>query len=309
MDSKQIAILVAAALVLIAVTVFVCRYIYMRKAENKVKYMLDALSDGELNFRFHETGKQDLNSLLNQLKAHFDTDISNMIEDNEAESWSKLIRVLTHEIMNTVTPISTLSDALKDAEPQQMKEGLETISASSKNLIQFVQSYRDLTRIPTPVRKALMVKDLAETVISLTSEQASETGAQIHYIEKSPDILIYADESQISRILINLIRNALQAGATKVDIIGEIDAMERVNIYVANNGPAISEENQKQIFVPFFTTKSDGSGIGLSVSRQIMRLHGGSLRLLRSTPASDPATSTTNTNPTTATTIFALTFK
>jgi len=283
MDSKQIALLILAAILLIAVVVLICRHIYTRKAEKKVKYMLDALSDGELNFRFHENGKrQDLNTLLNLLKAHFDTGISNMIEDNEAESWSRLIRVLTHEIMNTVTPISSLSDALKDAEPQQMKEGLETISASSKNLIQFVQSYRDLTKIPTPVRKALMVKDLAETVISLTSEQASASHAQVRYIEKAPDILLYADESQISRILINLIRNALQAGASKVDIIGDIDPMERVNIYVSNNGPAISEENQKQIFVPFFTTKADGSGIGLSVSRQIMRLHGGSLKLLRS---------------------------
>jgi len=281
MDTMQIITLVVAAIALVAITVLICRSIYTRRAEKKVKYMLDALSDGELNFRFHENGRrQDINTLLNQLKAHFDRDISNMIEDNEAESWSKLIRVLTHEIMNTVTPISTLSDALKDAEPSQMKEGLETISSSSKSLIAFVQSYRDLTRIPTPVRKALMVKDLAENVIKLTSEQANKV--EISYIEKSPDILVYADESQISRILINLVRNAIQAGASKIKIVGEIDAMERVNIYVANNGPGISEENQKQIFVPFFTTKSDGSGIGLSVSRQIMRLHGGSLRLLHS---------------------------
>jgi len=295
MDSKQIALIILAAIILVAVTVLICRIVYTRRAENKVKYMLDALSDGELNFRFHESGRrQSLNSLLNQLKAHFDTDIRNMIEDNEAESWSKLIRVLTHEIMNTVTPISTLSDALKDAEPEQMKEGLETISASSKNLIQFVQSYRDLTKIPTPVRKAILVREMVESVIGLTSEQAQALGASVSYREKNEDILIYADESQISRILINLIRNALQAGASKVEIVGEIDSMERVNLYVSNNGPAISEENQKQIFVPFFTTKSDGSGIGLSVSRQIMRLHGGSLRLHHSNPDS---------------TVFVLSFK
>ena len=275
--------IIAIILAAVAITALICRFFYTRRAETKIQYMLESLEDGELNFRFRESRrKNSLNNLLNRLKAHFDTGVSNVIEDKEVESWTRLIRVLTHEIMNTVSPISSLSEALKDAPESAMREGLDTISASSKGLIEFVQSYRDLTRIQKPVKKALLLKDLVGRVLTLEKEFAAASGAELSYTEKNEDILLYADENQISRILINLVRNAVQAGATKVDIVSEIDKDESVNVYVSNNGPAISEEAQSQIFVPFYTTKQEGSGIGLSVSRQIMRLHGGGLRLLRS---------------------------
>ncbi len=275
--------IIAIILAAVAITALICRFFYTRRAEKKIQYMLESLEDGELNFRFRESRrKNSLNNLLNRLKAHFDTGVSNVIEDKEVESWTRLIRVLTHEIMNTVSPISSLSEALKDAPESAMREGLDTISASSKGLIEFVQSYRDLTRIQKPVKKALLLKDLVGRVLTLEKEFAAASGAELSYTEKSDDILLYADENQISRILINLVRNAVQAGATKVDIVSEIDKDESVNVYLSNNGPAISEEAQSQIFVPFYTTKQEGSGIGLSVSRQIMRLHGGGLRLLRS---------------------------
>ncbi|MBO4817276.1 MAG: HAMP domain-containing histidine kinase [Bacteroidales bacterium] len=275
--------IIAIILAAVAITAIFCRVFYTRRAEKKILYMLESLEDGELNFRFRESRrKNSLNNLLNRLKAHFDTGVSNVIEDKEVESWTRLIRVLTHEIMNTVSPISSLSEALKDAPESAMREGLDTISASSKGLIEFVQSYRDLTRIQKPVKKALLLKDLVGRVLTLEKEFAAASGAELSYTEKNEDILLYADENQISRILINLVRNAVQAGATKVDIVSEIDKDESVNVYVSNNGPAISEEAQSQIFVPFYTTKQEGSGIGLSVSRQIMRLHGGGLRLLRS---------------------------
>ncbi len=282
MEKTQI-ILILVLIGAVLLTVLLCHIYETRRSEKKVKYMLDALSDGELNFRFREgRNKNSLNVLLNRLKSHFDAGVQKTIEDKEAESWTKLIRVLTHEIMNTVTPISALSKGLKDASEEDMKEGLKTISESSDNLLSFVQSYRDLTRLQQPVRKAMMVSELVGKVISL--EQPSFPDLEMQYREKDKDILIYADEGQISRILINLIRNAAQAGARRVVFTAWINPDDSVALSVANDGEQISEKTREEIFVPFFTTKADGSGIGLSVSRQIMRMHSGALRLESSTP-------------------------
>lgn len=210
-------------------------------------------------------------------------DISNEIAENEHLSWSRLIRVLTHEIMNTVTPIASLSETLsKDISSPDMKSGLETISASSKELIKFVDSYRSLTRIATPNKKAFFLKELIERVLNLTANQIESAGVECIYTEKTDDILLYADEGQISQVLMNLIRNAIQAEATRIDIEAQIDESEAVVIDVINNGRPITRESQEQIFVPFFTTKQEGSGIGLSLSRQIMRLHNGFIRLAKS---------------------------
>ena len=209
-------------------------------------------------------------------------DISSALEETESESWTRLIRVLTHEIMNTVTPIASLSEALKEVQGDELKAGLETISSSSRSLIRFVESYRNLTRVAAPVRKAFYVRDLAAKVLELNDGFLREHGASASFEEKQSDILLYADEGQISQILINLLKNAVQAGASKVSITADIDGSDCVVVNVANNGRPISPESQGQIFVPFFTTKQEGTGIGLSLSRQIMRLHGGNLRLLRS---------------------------
>ena len=143
-----------------------------------------------------------------------------------------------------------------------------------------------------------MVRELAERVINLTLLDAQSNDATVAYIEKSvsgaqgsvcepdlaenEDIVLYADEGQITQILINLVKNALQAGATFVEIASELDQHENVIINVANNGAPISKESRNEIFVPFYTTKQEGTGIGLSLSRQIMRLHGGSITLARS---------------------------
>ena len=211
-------------------------------------------------------------------------DISDEIAANEQESWSKLIRVLTHEIMNTVTPIASLSETLssymegKDADSDVLA-GLATISQSSRGLIKFVESYRNLTRVAAPIKKAFYVREMIDRVLQLTSQQMSVAGTVCTYSEKSDDILLYADESQISQILINLIRNACQAGAHKIEITAEIDPSDSVFIHVSNNGRPINKESREEIFVPFYTTKQEGTGIGLSLSRQIMRLHNGTLTL------------------------------
>ena len=220
----------------------------------------------------------------NEVKVIAFNDISGEIAENEQESWSKLIRVLTHEIMNTVTPIASLSETLLnfDGVDAGIRDGLDTISQSSRSLIRFVDSYRNLTRVAAPVKKAFFVRELAERVINLSREQAVFSGAVCSYRELSEDVLLYADEGQITQILINLVKNAIQADARNIEITAEINLSEHVIINVVNDGRPISKESQEEIFVPFYTTKQEGTGIGLSLSRQIMRLHNGTLNLTRS---------------------------
>lgn len=276
------------AIILIAIvavmTIIVVTVIYVREQDRKkLEYMLDAFEDNELNFRFQDNSR--FNKTLNRIKWI----LERKRQQDEQESWTKLIRVLTHEIMNTVSPIASLSEALshwanvpeKERE-MDLKAGLETIASSSNDLIGFVQSYRELAGVARPIMKALMLDHLVNKVIGLTLEQCNEAGAVCTYCPKTDDILIYADESQIFRILINLIKNAVQAGAKHILITAEINEYEQTLVHVWNDGAPISPESQEQIFIPFFTTKQEGTGIGLSLSRQIMRAHNGMLDLTRS---------------------------
>lgn len=213
-------------------------------------------------------------------------DITREMENNESESWTRLIRVLTHEIMNTVTPIASLSSALSqnlDAyDTEDVRSALGAISSSSEGLISFVQSYRSLTHIAAPVRKAFYLRDLVND--SVTIAQANWPSARVSYHELSEDIILYADYGQISQVMNNLIKNAVQAGASDIDITASIDKRERTVINVANNGEPISETGREQIFVPFYTTKGvSGTGVGLSLCRQIIRLNGGTINLTSST--------------------------
>lgn len=214
-------------------------------------------------------------------------DITREMENNESESWTRLIRVLTHEIMNTVTPIASLSSALSqnlDAyDTEDVRSALGTISSSSEGLISFVQSYRSLTHIAAPIRKAFYLRDLVND--SVTIALANWPSAKVSYHELSEDIILCADYGQISQVMNNLIKNAVQAGASDIDITASIDKRERTVINVANNGESISETGREQIFVPFYTTKGiSGTGVGLSLCRQIIRLNGGTINLTSSTP-------------------------
>lgn len=215
------------------------------------------------------------------------SNINTQLTENQEESWNKLTRVLTHEIMNTITPIISLSDTLNkcavdDRLDSNYISGLETISSSSKGLLSFVESYRSLTRVAAPIRKSFRVSELAERVLQLTAPYTTEAGVETAFVEKTEDVLLWADENQIAQILINLVKNAAQAGATRIEISADLDSLENVVIEVTNNGAPISKEGQAEIFVPFYTTKQEGTGIGLSLSRQIMRLHNGTLALTRS---------------------------
>ena len=274
---------IIGACVIVAIIAAVIATIRTRRKDiKKVAYMMDALEDGELNFRFQDKNK--FNRTLNRIRTIFEK----QRQAHEQDSWTKLIRVLTHEIMNTVSPIASLSDALAKSMDENghseldVKAGLDTISDSSKNLIKFVETYRQLSGVARPLRKAVDLQELMDQVISLNSEYAASCGATCVYRPEEPDLMIYADEGQISQILINLIKNALQAGAKHIDISARMGKEDEVIVQVANDGAPIPVSAQEQIFVPFYTTKKEGSGIGLSLARQIMRQHNGSIDLLRS---------------------------
>jgi len=222
-------------------------------------------------------------------------DIKNELEIKELESWIKLIRVLTHEIMNTVAPITSLSQTIlqyfKNLDGQMPSEkiigntikGLEVINERGTGLIGFVETYRKLTRIPQPDKKLISVEQLFENTITLIKYELENVNIQINWKINPPDLEIFADKKQISQVLINLLKNSMEALKSKVDgkimLNGEINNNGRALISVTDNGPGISEDLMDKIFIPFFTTKESGSGIGLSLSRQIMQMHGGMLKV------------------------------
>lgn len=243
---------------------------------NKVAYMMDALEDGETNFRFRDNSA--MNRELNRIRKIVELQSAN----NEEISWSKLFRVITHEMMNTVTPIAALSDALAKDDTLDTKAGLETISSSSKELIRFVESYRTFTKAVPPVCKTLLVSELLDRVVRLNEIKAVESNAVITYEVNPPDLMLYADESQLMQVFNNLIKNALEANATEVKMVAELDGEDHTVIRVCNDGAPVPLRQHEEIFVPFYSTKPNGNGIGLSLSRRIMQRHNGSLLLRQS---------------------------
>lgn len=200
--------------------------------------------------------------------------IGSELEGREVESWQRLSRVLTHEIMNSVAPISSLSETLlTTSDTDKIRQGLQVINTTSHALMRFVDNYRSLTRIPTPRMSLFNVRPLLERVITLVPN------GEIIVERCEEDVMLLSDESMVQQIVLNLAKNGVQAGG-KVLLNVTVDAQQRVIIDVKNDGDPISKEDAENIFIPFFTTKDGGSGIGLSLSRQMMRLLGGSLSLI-----------------------------
>ena len=224
------------------------------------------------------------------------SDVSHELSNQEVDSWIKLIRVLTHEIMNTITPVTSLSETLltRVTEDKDLKQGLETIHKTGTELLAFVNNYRRFTHVPQPQPALFYVEPFLERMALLCNHEVE--------ISVSPkDLLTYADESLLSHVVTNLLKNAveafrekeredkqecrsadLQSAASKKAFIrlkAYANAQESIIIDVSNNAGLIPEDAASHIFIPFFTTKPEGSGIGLSLSRQIMRVIGGSLSL------------------------------
>lgn len=214
------------------------------------------------------------------------SDIHSELDEKEIDSWIRLTRVLTHEIMNSVTPITSLSDTLltlSKTTDEEIRSGLQTISATGRGLLSFVESYRRFTRIPTPEPSLFYVKAFIDRMIELARHQ-NPSGNIVFQSNITPsDLILYADENLISQVIINILKNAIQAIGHQADgvisILAWCNEAEEVMIEIKNNGPIIPPDMAEHIFIPFFTTKEGGSGIGLSISKQIMRLSGGNITL------------------------------
>ncbi len=222
------------------------------------------------------------------------------LQSNELEAWQNLTKVLRHEIMNSITPISSLVESLRtildeDSYVQQegflikkdgyqdIQEGLDTIANRSKGLVSFVNAYRDYTNIPEPKKEMVLVKSLFENVIGLMKEDLKSKQIDIQIDCNPIDLEVLCDPDQITMILINLVKNASESVQNQADRNISLKAVGQGDlgtiIQVEDHGPGIIPEALERIFVPFYTTKKTGSGIGLAISRQIMNLHRGSLQV------------------------------
>ena len=224
--------------------------------------------------------------------------IQSELEEKEIEAWQKLIRVLTHEIMNSITPVaslaSTISALVKETFGKQAAAGgedagaltdidlaLQTIQKRSQGLLHFVDAYRNLTRLPKPDIRLFPVRELFARVEKLMQAHIAQKSIDFRVSIEPQNLEFTADPELIEQVLINLLLNALQAvegrAGARIELVARLDGRSREIIQVKDNGPGIPKEDLEKVFIPFFSTKEGGSGIGLSLSRQIMRLQGGSL--------------------------------
>ncbi len=226
-------------------------------------------------------------------------DIRSELEEKEMESWQNLIRVLTHEIMNSITPIAslaaTVNGLLNDAgteatDPETLEDirgATATIEQRSRGLLHFVENYRRMTRIPKPRFRVFPLRELFDRVERLLRDRAESAGIRFERSIEPEDMELAADPELLEQVLINLVQNSIQAlegrPESRLSLRAGVDEQGRSCIWVTDNGPGIMADVLPKIFIPFFTTRRDGSGIGLSLSRQILRLHHGTITV-RSEP-------------------------
>ncbi len=227
------------------------------------------------------------------------SNLNQEVEEKEIDAWHKLIRILAHEVMNSVTPVVSLSEtvgsmlfkedgqakSIKDLEDQDLediREACRTIERRSKGMLSFVEEYRKLTQLPAPAKEVISIKSLFEDCIALMQGSAQKNNSTISYKLDQERLGLKADRKMIEQVLVNLIKNAL--AAMPEEHLGEVELSAKlaetgVIIQVSDNGEGIEEDLLNEIFVPFFSTRKNGSGIGLSLSKNIMKMHGGDLKV------------------------------
>ncbi|MBE6199485.1 MAG: ATP-binding protein [Rikenellaceae bacterium] len=242
----------------------------------------------------NETGEMTLSigcSLLKQgerrLRVITIGDVNNMLNQKEQESWDKLTRILTHEIMNSLAPVTSISHTLLNSQldEERVQDGLQTIHSTSERLLSFVHSFRQVTRIPTPQRSPLLLTELVKHAVSILEWDEVECSVEIVPAET----MVYVDRTLMAQVLVNILKNAQEALASRrgerwVRVNSRLDISERIIIDISSNSGPIADEIVENIFTPFFSTKPNGSGIGLAFSRQVVRMHGGALYLSANTP-------------------------
>lgn len=223
--------------------------------------------------------------------------VNEALDETESKAWQRLLRVMTHEIMNSIAPISSLSDTMKNMlssekhnvaeENMSMYEdlelGIDTIKRRSEGLLKFAETYRNLNKITSPNLHRFYARDLFENLHRLMQPTLQQKQIELEIILKDPELQLEADINLIEQVLINLLLNAIEAVKDnenkRIILAGSLNSYKRVIIKVADNGPGIEPDVLDKIFIPFFTTKKNGSGIGLSLCKQIMMLHKGNIQV------------------------------
>jgi two-component system nitrogen regulation sensor histidine kinase NtrY len=276
-------------------------------SENLVSSILDLRTGGRDLIKIERNGEEvqlsiyaiELVQMNKEFKLISIQNIKSELDEKEMDAWQNLIRVLTHEIMNSVTPISSLAATIEGELESRMKDGvvdvstlnsedfddfyqsLKTIHNRSESLIKFVSDFRNLTRIPMPKPEEVEVCELLNHIVSLMKHDIKRSDIELTTYVEPKDLMLYVDKEQIEQVLINIVKNAIQAlashdeheGQKRLNINATINQDDKIQIGIKDNGPGIEEEALKKIFIPFFTTKKSGSGIGLSLSKQILRKH------------------------------------
>lgn len=266
-------------------------YREQQKSVRRMEQLIAHIHYGDLNLSFSasERGAEaELTRSMNEALAAFRVRLYNsVVAEAETEAWQKLIRVLTHEIMNSIAPILSLSETVTERAASNgmnekdyavMLQAMQTIHRRSKGLLAFVENYRKLTRLPTPVPQPFSVSALFADMQGLFAEHIVSFSSSV----KPDDMLLCADRSLVEQLLINLLKNASEATEDTASPVVKLEAFRSEGmsvICVSDNGHGIVPEALDKVFVPFFTTKSGGSGIGLSICRQIMNRHGGSITI------------------------------
>lgn len=231
-------------------------------------------------------------------------DIQSELDGTQLEAWQDLVRVLTHEIMNSITPVASLAkttvDLVDDAagkvtdhpdvvlELADVKDAVETVARRSDSLMSFVSSYRRLTQLPPPQKAPFLLAELFESVAQLTAAGMEEGGITLTHVVEPAELELNADRGMVEQVLLNLLRNSEQAlaegGGGRIELLARLNRRGNISIEVVDEGPGIPEDLRRRVFVPFFTTKRDGSGVGLALSRQVMIAHGGSITVAGAEP-------------------------
>lgn len=250
---------------------------------------------------YSTTGKSKYNAPIDRItisevkKGPFQ-DVSEALDETESKAWQKLLNVMTHEIMNSVAPISSLADTLKNrlqspeianspvsSQLEDLELGIDTIKRRSEGLLKFTESYRNLNKITKLDLKKILVRDLFENLNSLMQPTMEKKHIELEIVLRDPTLAIEADINLLEQVLINLIVNAIEAvkdkDSPRISLSAEIQANNRTVVKVADNGMGMPTELLDKIFIPFFSTRKTGSGIGLSLCKQIMLLHKGNIQV------------------------------
>ena len=262
--------IVAVILTICIIVIAIAFYRHQKTLQLRAHLMREAIRNRDFMFRLPVKGlffgEKALQEALNDLGQ----DINRLVAQNEVESWQKLTRVLTHEIMNVATPIQSISQAYLEHPKVQgtsLEKGIHAINEASNNLTTFIDSYRKLTQLQEPVQASLNLNDFVARLIPMYP--------QIDWKSDIPaDVVITTDSTLLRQVCVNIIKNALEAGAKTIGFFWQDNAL-----HVSNDGMPIPAEIRRDIFIPFYTTKSSGTGIGLALSRQIMTIQGGSMPL------------------------------